>query len=491
MLWLSILGAAVLVAACGGGAFEESGTTIVSPDGMATLVIPEGSLPDDVSVDEVEVEWTEVVSEEPGAPFSTVMLTPSGLTLSEAATLRVEIPDTVDQLMAVHSSADGFEFVGAGLEATGDKLVATIALADFSFVSIYEAEILLVTASATPSPVTVGETQSVSMEMEVFDTYVPVWIQLGDRDKPEYQLYEFQIEAVRVANGFLAPEVDWREPSAVGLGDLSPNWSPSRVEAELAKDKLSVAMFASSQCKSAADDKSLASGWMAVDMSLAAKGEILDGSTLGMKTLLDKTGRDTYVSDVRPGDRSNYEIEVGKTVSMIPFISRVQAAKCVAAPGTDDSTTTSTLPPAEQGASFKLIGSAGDISCEDPNDTYDPALTITGATFVQEGDEIVVTITFDGDAEAHENATTDTFPVAVQFRLKEGGPYPEAFFGEKGKLKVSGGLLQIVSHEFSGDTLTLRLKGRTLEDVQGVQVSTFVHAGGSCVDLLYSDGYND
>ena len=56
---------------------------------------------------------------------------------------------------------------------------------------------------------------------------------------------------------------------------------------------------------------------------------------------------------------------------------------------------------------------------------------------------------------------------------------------------MSGGLLQIVSHEFSGNTLTIRLKGRTLKDVQAVQVSTFVFAGGSCVDLLYSEGYND
>ncbi len=39
--------------------------------------------------------------------------------------------------------------------------------------------------------------------------------------------------------------------------------------------------------------------------------------------------------------------------------------------------------------------------------------------------------------------------------------------------------------------LTIRLKGRTLEDVKAVQVSTFVYAGGSCQHLLYSDGYND
>ncbi len=59
------------------------------------------------------------------------------------------------------------------------------------------------------------------------------------------------------------------------------------------------------------------------------------------------------------------------------------------------------------------------------------------------------------------------------------------------QFKVSGGLLQIVSHEFSGNTLTMRFKGRTLEDVQAVQVSTFVFDRGSCQDLLYSDGYDD
>jgi len=42
VLWISLLGVAVVTAACGGGVSEDSDSTIVSPDGMATLVIPEG-----------------------------------------------------------------------------------------------------------------------------------------------------------------------------------------------------------------------------------------------------------------------------------------------------------------------------------------------------------------------------------------------------------------------------------------------------------------
>jgi len=494
VLWISLLGVAVVTAACGGGVSEDSDSTIVSPDGMATLVIPEGSLPDDVSVDDIQVEWTEIVSDEPGAPFAAVMLTPSGLSLSEPATLRVEIPDTADQLLVVHSSADGFEFVGAGLESAGDNLVATVELTDFSFVNMYKADILVVTTDATPSPVSVGEIQSVSMEMEIFDTAVPVWIQLGYQDKSEYQLFEFQIDSVSVHGGDIPPHVFWSVSGGPMFSDGSDSWSPNSVKAEFVTDKLSLAMFASSQCKSPADDETIAAAAPDLEMRLVAKGEVVGGAALGMRSLLDKTGKDTIVSEANRSGRAHYNVEVGKTVSANPFVYRVQPAKCVASSGTSDtsSTSSSTLPPVdEETSSFNLVGSPSDVTCEDPDNTLDPALTIAGATFVQDGDEIVVTITFEGDAEAYEDATTDKFPVAVQFRLKEGGPYPEAFFGDKGKLKVSGGLLQIVSHKFSGNTLTIRLKGRTLEDVQAVQVSTFVFAGGTCQDLLFSDGYND
>jgi hypothetical protein len=143
----------------------------------------------------------------------------------------------------------------------------------------------------------------------------------------------------------------------------------------------------------------------------------------------------------------------------------------------------------EERTSFNLIGSDSDVTCEDPDNTLDPALTIAGATFVQDGDEMVVAITFEGDAEAYEEATTDPFPVAVQFRLEDGGPYPEVFFGDKGHMKVAGASAS-VSYELSDDTLVMELVGFPLDDVVGVQVSTFVFAGGTCEHLVFSAGYN-
>ncbi|GBE24744.1 hypothetical protein BMS3Bbin02_01019 [bacterium BMS3Bbin02] len=232
-------------------------------------------------------------------------------------------------------------------------------------------------------------------------------------------------------------------------------------------------------------------------MRLVSKGPVVDGVNLG---LMKAFGTDVNMAGVGAASNANpfdfipFSMRVDEEILATTSITRSFASECVGIPGSSEttSTTSAALPPPDEKTSLKLIGSAGDITCENPDSTLDPALTITGATFVQDGDEIIVTITFEGDAEAYENSTTDSFPFAVQFRLKEDTTgYPEVFFREKGKLKVSGGLLQVVSHEFSGNTLTVRVKGRTLDQVAGVQVSTFVYDGGSCNDLLFSDGYND
>jgi hypothetical protein len=143
----------------------------------------------------------------------------------------------------------------------------------------------------------------------------------------------------------------------------------------------------------------------------------------------------------------------------------------------------------ETGSDLHLLDPAGDAAC-DGEDTLDPALDLRSADMVQDGDEIEITLMFEGDAEAYNNSTSDAFPVSVQFRLKEGGPYPEALFEDKTAMKVSGGLLQIVSYEFSGKELTIRVKGRSLAEVQGVRASTFLFGNGFCEDEVKSEGYD-
>lgn len=171
------------------------------------------------------------------------------------------------------------------------------------------------------------------------------------------------------------------------------------------------------------------------------------------------------------------------------------SASPTAASSSDTSASVQEEVPAEQ-QSEELMGlyltdPAGDVACEDPDRTLDSALDITAVDIVQDGDEMEVTVTFDGDAEAFDKATTDKFPFSVQLRLKEEtAGYPEVFFAEKTKLKVSGGLLQVVGYEFSGEKLIVRLTGRTLEDVHSVRASTFVYDGGLCQDEVKSEGYD-
>jgi len=140
---------------------------------------------------------------------------------------------------------------------------------------------------------------------------------------------------------------------------------------------------------------------------------------------------------------------------------------------------------------LNLTDPAGDGVCDPAGSELPAALDLTGADFVQNGDQIEVSVAFAGNAQQYEADTSDRFPVSVQLRLLAGGPYPEAFFGEKGQMKVSGGLLSVLSHEFSDDELIMLLTGRTLADVHAVRVSTFVFGAASCEDDIKSPGYDD
>lgn len=490
VLWLSILGFVVVLGACGGGSLGDDGFTIVSPDGKATLVIQEGSLPDGVSIDDIQVDWAEGLSAEAGAPISSVRLSPSGLGLSEAAVLQIEIPDTVEQLLAVHSSADGFEIVETGVEPAGDNQLVTVEIEHFSWLTLYDLNGLLVDAEVTPALLEVGESQNVGMEIQIQDGTIPLWIDVGGLEEGLYQEFEFRIQSF--AWSLVPPTVSWWNGTK-----LSEEWDPSRAKAEVREEEEFLTMSAASMCLEPNTASPQVEARVFLGMRLVNKGPVVDGENLGLIEAFGTTVNIATVKGLRfnPVGIVSFAMRVDEVILAAVSVTRRFESECVGLPGGGDTTSTSsgTAPPAEEGASsLNLVGSAGNITCENPDSTLDPALTITGAQFVQDGDEIVVTITFEGDAEAYEEATTDSFPFAVQFRLKEDTTgYPEVFFGEKGKLKVSGGLLQVVSHEFSGNKLTIRLKGRTLDDVKGVQVSTFVYAGVSCNDVLNSAGYND
>lgn len=213
-------------------------------------------------------------------------------------------------------------------------------------------------------------------------------------------------------------------------------------------------------------------------------GVVTDAFTVSVESIPEETGFELVVMLFR-------DLDIFGVVSLGPSFKLSGDGTCSAAstPGTAGSAgQTPDATPSE----LHLTDPSGDSACEDPDNSLDPALDITGVDIVQNGDVMEVIITFDGDAEAHDMASDESFPFSFQLRLKEGtSGYPEVFFRDKSNLKVSGGLLTVTGHEFSGNKLTIRLTGRTLDDVHAVRASTFVFGGGRCEDEVKSPGYDD
>jgi hypothetical protein len=115
LLLLPLLAFVVVLSACGADPADATEVTIESPDGMASLTLSPASLPDGVSVGDIQLAWSAGESDEAGAPLAGVLLLPSGLELSQPATLQMTVPPDVEELLAVHVGADGFEFVAAVL----------------------------------------------------------------------------------------------------------------------------------------------------------------------------------------------------------------------------------------------------------------------------------------------------------------------------------------------------------------------------------------
>ena len=493
-----LTGMVLALAACGGAGDEvgSSGDSAVieSSDGMASLTLSPASLPEDVSIDDIHLEWIVGSSDEPGAPFAGVQLSPSGLSLSESATLRIDVPTDTEELFVVHGDARGFEFAESHFESAADRLIATIEIEHFSVLTLYGPDIFIVTAAAEPLRLTVGEEQFVTLELEMWNPFVSIWIWVGDENTAKFQRFDF-----RVALGAPTHEPNvswWNWNEDADRSSRSRDWSPNDIDAAVSRDGNSLAMAASSQCIGPNSDTPRAFVRMALNLQLIDTGPVVTSR------MLDFIGEfEEQISSIpsaakdEKGSRIPFTLETGESVQATQSVARHWNSECLAAPvegSTSTSTSTSSPPVDEDASSMHLVGSAGDFTCKNPDNTLDPALDITGVDVVQDGDEIEVTLTFDGDAEAYENATTEKFPFSFQLRLKEDtAGYPEVFFAEKGEIKVSGGLLQVVSYEFSGKKLIIRLKGRTLEDVHAVQASTFIFDGGRCQDLINSPGYND
>ena len=168
-----ILVVVVAASACGSGtddsenAADGSGLVVESADGMATLLLPEGSLPPDVSVGDVTLEVIVDDDAVPGAPVVAVQLLPGGLVLSQAAELTVALPEALDGgFMAIHQSGDTFEFLDGVIEWQDDVPSFTTSITHFSVVTLNSFEFASSSLDLTRSRVSKGETQQADVILE-------------------------------------------------------------------------------------------------------------------------------------------------------------------------------------------------------------------------------------------------------------------------------------------------------------------------------------
>lgn len=144
---------------------------------------------------------------------------------------------------------------------------------------------------------------------------------------------------------------------------------------------------------------------------------------------------------------------------------------------------------------FHATDATDDQVCTgDSNDPASAATDIVGLDVVEEGSEIVATLTFAGNIEMYDQETVDRLPVSLQFQPKAGGPHPEIFFDTKVEIKMSI-LGQAISYLLSGTTLVLRATGFSLDDMEGVRASTYPYrydASGTleCTDELTDGVYS-
>ena len=131
---------------------------------------------------------------------------------------------------------------------------------------------------------------------------------------------------------------------------------------------------------------------------------------------------------------------------------------------------------------------AGDWDCEDPEGVGETAVDVRSMQVTQDGDTLVIEITYAGDIEAYEAATDEKLPVSVQMWFGE--EYVEALFESKGNMKVVDGKAG-VSYELRGNKIVIRLSGLTLDLLTTIIANSitsgFPNFSGLCYDDLEID----
>lgn len=193
-LWLKIVALALLVAACGGGA--DGGVdagVIASPDGRATLELPEGSLPEGTSSEDLSLKVVSIETSEVGEPLMVIQLLPHGLILQEPATLSFQIPEEAQSgFVVVHQSGDWIEFVTGEVKQSADGPSFTTQVAHFSTVHLSLQVSPFETTIAVDPVVVSKDADQTAMVTVVDDSKLSsIWLKVTRGESDTWTLFEF------------------------------------------------------------------------------------------------------------------------------------------------------------------------------------------------------------------------------------------------------------------------------------------------------------
>lgn len=254
--WYWILSLVVLASGCGGnGSTGDSTTTeasegtvpsasqegvIESGDGLASLSLPAGSLPEGVSLEDVQVHVALSETSKPGEPMMAVLLLPDGLVLTESAALTVDLPEALDGgFMAIHQSGDMIEFLDGDIEQDDHGFTFQASIGHFSQVSIYGYDVIFASSLLlVPEQVAKDQVQEAHVTITANDSF-SYWVHFDSDGAGTARLLEFAL---------LLP-VEYHGNTVFWDVDLGSDWDPPiRSDLEVVETSTGWEAFASSTC---------------------------------------------------------------------------------------------------------------------------------------------------------------------------------------------------------------------------------------------------
>jgi len=208
----------IAASACGGGDSSsddipiESDVLVESDNGLATLLLPAGSLPEGVLSDDVQLEVLVDETGEPGAPVVAVQLLPDGLVLAEAATLTVALPEALEEgFMAIHMAGDSIEFLGGDIQQDDEGVFSfQTSIGHFSLVGFYDVRALFETTMAvSPEEVSEGQTQRGAVTITAKTEPIVVWFRF---ESEEGTVRKFLFSAPQPPFRHENAEIRWSQP---------------------------------------------------------------------------------------------------------------------------------------------------------------------------------------------------------------------------------------------------------------------------------------